>query len=75
MDEVAIYAGKLDPARILAHYQAWQPRNCNEAISRGYQLDADLNGDCRVNFADFAELAANWIVCNTPGGTGCIKNW
>jgi hypothetical protein len=29
----------------------------------------DLNGDCKVTFADFAQLASSWMVCNLqPSG-------
>jgi hypothetical protein len=34
-------------------------------------LQADLNGDCKVNFADFARLAQNWLVCNLTPASGC----
>ncbi len=27
-------------------------------------IDADLTGDCRVDFADFAEFAGSWLECN-----------
>jgi TolB protein len=30
-------------------------------------LTADLNGDCFVNFADFAILASQWFSCGAPG--------
>ena len=26
----------------------------------------DLNGDCYVNFEDFAEMASSWLVCTNP---------
>jgi len=29
---------------------------------------ADLNGDCRVNWADFSIFAANWLDCTNPQG-------
>jgi glucuronoarabinoxylan endo-1,4-beta-xylanase len=28
-----------------------------------------------VNLLDFADLAAQWLTCNDPGGPGCISNW
>jgi hypothetical protein len=28
----------------------------------------DLNGDCKVTFADFAQMASNWMVCNRASG-------
>ena len=34
-------------------------------------LVGDINGDCYVDFADFAEIAANWLECNDIAGQGC----
>jgi hypothetical protein len=38
-----------------------------------YVIAGDLNDDCKVNFADFAILAENWLVdCElTPNDTAC----
>ncbi|MCK5614121.1 hypothetical protein KAR91_70305, partial [Candidatus Pacearchaeota archaeon] len=27
---------------------------------------ADINGDCVVNMADFAVIASSWMICNDP---------
>ncbi len=81
VDEFAIYAGILDPNRVLTHYSAWQPHNCAEMWDRGFGLAGDLNHDCKVNFADFAELALDWASCNEPNAPGqppipgCTPNW
>jgi len=39
-----------------------------------YKLDGDMNGDCRVDFRDFALLANNWLIdCGTePNNPACI---
>jgi DNA-binding beta-propeller fold protein YncE len=39
-----------------------------------YVLAGDLNDDCRVDFFDFAAMAANWLVdCDlTPGDPACL---
>ncbi|MCX5637542.1 MAG: hypothetical protein NTX52_07600, partial [Planctomycetota bacterium] len=39
-----------------------------------YKLTGDLNDDCRVNFYDFASMAANWLIdCNIdPNNPACI---
>lgn len=39
-----------------------------------YVLAGDLNDDCRVDFFDFAAMAANWLVdCDvTPGDPACV---
>jgi hypothetical protein len=77
VDEFAIYAGILDPNRVMAHYSAWQPKNCADTMSRNPAVAADLNEDCKVNFEDFAEFALNWARCNDPtvGAPSCPPNW
>jgi hypothetical protein len=35
------------------------------------QLAADVNGDCRVDFADLAILAAEWLACADPLDPAC----
>ncbi len=39
-----------------------------------YRLAGDLNGDCKVDFADFAEMAANWLVdcAFDPTNPACV---
>jgi N-acetylneuraminic acid mutarotase len=32
---------------------------------------ADLNGNCQVEFGDFAKIAAGWMVCNDPQDITC----
>jgi hypothetical protein len=34
---------------------------CQGLIDNGQGMAADFNGDCRVNFKDFASLAAQWL--------------
>lgn len=40
----------------------------------GYQLEGDFDGNCRVNFIDFAIIAQNWLIdCRlTPGNPACV---
>jgi hypothetical protein len=47
------------------------PQNCQELISAGGKLSGDINGDCKVNFADFAKMAEQWLWCNDPLSSGC----
>jgi hypothetical protein len=77
VDEFAIYEGLLDPNRIEAHYAAWPPKNCQEAIDRGYGAVVDLNGDCRIDFVDFATFVSSgsWGLCNDPCDPECTPNW
>jgi hypothetical protein len=42
------------------------PKNCTEVWTYGYGLAEDLNYDCRVNLADFAPLASEWLQDNRP---------
>lgn len=50
--------------------------NCEDMINFGTPLDADLNGDCKVDFSDFAIFGQSWLdTCNEPGNGSCIENW
>jgi hypothetical protein len=75
IDEFAVYSGVLSAERVAAHYAAWQPRDCAEVKARGLTLPGDLNGDCKVDLDDFAILASQWHLCNSPGIAGCGPNW
>ncbi len=74
VDEFAVYSGVLGADRVAAHYAAWQPKNCAEVMARGLTLAGDLNGDCQVDFEDFAILASQWHLCDNPSA-GCPANW
>ena len=67
VDEFAVYPGVLSADRVATHYAAWQPNNCAEVMARGMTLPGDLNGDCQVDFDDFAILASQWHLCDNPG--------
>ena len=56
-------------------YESANPTTCDEALVKGYSITGDFNNDCRVNFADFANIAAKWLYCNVPGGVGCATPW
>jgi hypothetical protein len=75
MDEFAIYAGVLGPDRVLAHYTAWQPKNCADMQARGYGRIDDRNNDCYLDFRDLASFAADWRKCNDPCDPKCVPNW
>ncbi|MHA2231443.1 MAG: hypothetical protein ACXAB4_03025 [Candidatus Hodarchaeales archaeon] len=49
-------------------YVSYKLQVCN------YILSGDANGDCRINFFDFALLADNWFInCNwTPDDPACV---
>ena len=42
----------------------------------GY-LEADIDKDCEVGLSDFAEIAAQWLMCNDPAELAgdCVSNW
>jgi hypothetical protein len=77
LDEFAVYKGILDPNRVMAHYSAWQYKNCEDMLNRDPGFAGDVNRDCKVNFYDFAELASDWLQCDDPnvGAPRCPPNW
>lgn len=44
-------------------------KECSRAIS------GDFNGDCKVDFKDFSELAQNWMRCVKPDFQNCDEPW
>lgn len=66
IDEFAIYAGVLSGERIAMHYAAWQPKNCADVLARGLKYPGDMDGDCDVDFYDYALFAQGWAQCNDP---------
>jgi hypothetical protein len=65
----------LSAERIATHYAAWQPKDCADVKARGLTMPGDFNGDCQVDFYDFAIFASEWRLCDNPGGAGCGQNW
>ena len=50
---------------------------CANVLLDGKVMVGDLSGpegtpDCAINFYDLAVIAASWLQCNDPQGTGCI---
>jgi hypothetical protein len=41
-------------------------QNCDDVYLYGLQPAGDLNHDCRVNMADFVDVAANWLTNYDP---------
>jgi len=66
VDEFAIYQGILDPYRIATHYEAWQPKTCEELWDRQlippWAEIADKDHNCYVDFYDFADFALQWAI-------------
>jgi len=44
-----------------------------QAVAPNYS--PDLVVDDNINFADFAAMAGQWLLCNDPESAGCIANW
>lgn len=58
--------GNVGVSNIRFGEQAALPTDCTQ---QGAAAPAgDLDGDCKVNFKDFAKLAASWLSCNNPAG-------
>jgi hypothetical protein len=51
------------------------PTNCTEALEQGYGSALDFNGDCDVDFMDFAVIARGWAECVDPADNSCSKPW
>ena len=49
--------------------------SCAERWDIGLGITADLNKDCKVDFADFAGFALSWRKCNDPCDPDCVPNW
>ncbi len=51
----------------------WLYTNCSDFNDCGGADFKPPDGD--VDFEDFGDFALNWMLCNNPGDTACIKNW
>ncbi|HBR19001.1 MAG: hypothetical protein A2Y13_00670 [Planctomycetes bacterium GWC2_45_44] len=49
--------------------------DCGQAIGFGYGLAGDVNGDCYVNFEDYADFARTWFDCMDPENPICNHPW
>jgi hypothetical protein len=69
VDEARIYNYALNPYQIAQLYVDVKPgiSVCIEHPS------GDINGDCKVNLMDFAELARIWMDCGRIPVSGCSK--
>jgi hypothetical protein len=59
--------GRIDVAPLVKILE--MPRRCGDLGT--IYLPSDLNKDCRVNFADFGELADKWLECTDPNESKC----
>jgi hypothetical protein len=51
------------------------PANCQSYALLGYVLDGDVNGNCKADMSDFALIGQDWLNCNDPLESTCVKNW
>ena len=75
-DETAIFQGQLDDVHIWNYsLDAMEVAlKYNEFVEANVCIEIpelDFNGDCIVNLADFAEIAAEWMECNNVPVTEC----
>jgi hypothetical protein len=92
LDEFALYDHILSPERIYIHFQEglaaapWMPQNCDQIYLMGWEMPADLNHDCKVNFNDMVVIADDWWRCmrygypkapqpGTGGDASCEHPW
>jgi hypothetical protein len=81
LDEFALYDHVLPQDRIIIHYQEgmaaqpWVPENCEDIYTFGWNISADKNGDCYVNFKDIIDMSKDWWRCIEPIDESCEKPW
>ncbi len=61
----------LDDLDIFAAY--WLDTDCGSSGNCGGADFEPADGD--VDLADFGDFAVDWLLCNDPVDSGCIKNW
>ena len=49
--------------------------SCQEVIDQGYGLAGDIDCDCYITMADFADIASDWSKCVDPCDPNCAKPW
>ncbi len=66
LGSVQLYDAGNNPTRYYASTIAYEPNGpyCGDALHPYPQ--ADLTEDCRVNLADFAIMAGQWLLCTAP---------
>lgn len=67
LDEVSIYNYSIDPYTIAELYTAVE--TTKSVCVNADELIFDSNGDCVIDFADFADFALRWMDCNRVAGS------
>lgn len=71
MDDVRIYNYPLSAEDIAQQYLDATPEEDYVCLPGSNPLTYDVNKDCRVNLADIAELAQNWLGCERIPTSAC----
>jgi hypothetical protein len=67
IDEVRIWTSQTDDGSgVLSLEQLELVRSYDAGLCDGEKFAGDINGDCYVDFMDFADLAMNWLMNNEP---------
>jgi hypothetical protein len=64
----AVYDGTIDELRLSSVDRTLKPNSCE----KGEYIPGDINGDCYVDFADFASVVMYWLQCNDSLEPFCI---
>lgn len=67
LDDVRIYNYPLTLDEVQSLYYAFDYWHCENLTSAG----ADVNGDCKINLADLAQLAGVWLECGRVPAEKC----
>jgi glucuronoarabinoxylan endo-1,4-beta-xylanase len=51
----------------------WLNTNCGSSGNCGGVDFEPIDGD--VDLEDYSDFAVDWMTCNDPGDSGCVKNW
>jgi hypothetical protein len=65
----AVLDGDIDEVRISSLPRIYGAYGSCQA---GDYDPADFNRDCKINFADFAQMASSWLQCNDKTKAGCV---
>jgi hypothetical protein len=72
IDDVRIYSYVLTPLQVAQLYIAFEPTKWVCVEDPANPLNAyDINGDCRINLADFALFASKWLDCQRYPASAC----
>ena len=72
IDDVQIYSYALTPVEVAEAYTQMTPADDYVCVQGLVNPAYDLNGDCRVNLADFADFAMEWLGCGRIPDTFCL---